>query len=1020
MPKFHSLLPYIEIKTEAEALVLSQVIRDLGIVAFDTETTSEDPHVARNVLVSLSVPKTPWRPQWGDQLFDLAQGSRLVFEPNPVVAVPLVSMLDCVGVDVIAHNYPYDAHICWRTWRVRPGFRARVFDTLVMDHLVDENRYGRHGLKECCGDYGLIHGMKPFSTLFKKPPKGINLSPAEWAMETKREVFLDYAATDPYATLLLFYELKRRLEEQVWQDGKSLWDYYIEMEEPYVKSIWTMEHNGACVEAHALKRYEAPLKSRIQEIENFYTQRAGHVINLNSSDQLHRLFHETIGMPIVKYTDGGASGIRKASYKKEALEILEEDYPDDITPLLEHRKLSKLLSTYVEGLSSHIKSDGRVHCQFRVTGTRTGRTSSASPNLQNVENPSEDERIQQYDIRIAFKAPEGRSLVVADFSQLEVLLTAQISGDENLIKVLLEGRDLHAYTAASLFDLKYEDILEAKVLKESGGVLTSAQKKMLACRKSAKTLLFGILYGMGDKRLAANLGVTLEEARAIIDLFFKTFPGILQAKKYHTGFCKANGFVLTLLNRRRRLPEIWSNNIRASSKAERQLFNAIIQGCVEGNSRVLVEGHGYVPIKSLVNRSVRIWDGNAFVGAVVIASGMKKKILVEFASGNRIICSPEHKFLTVNEVGSERFRTALEFAPIERIKLAHAVKFHGHVELPKPTLRTHRKAPNGVGNAKRISLSAIQNPLALGIMLGRLASDGTIVRNKALTWLVAEHEISILPYMLDCLSTAGLRYRLCTRQRPNKLPMHILNLDSAVLARQATELNLKNGIPAEIFKDSELLRGFLRGMFDGDGGVTGKTIALTFGQGGRFRTYAEEIQQALLLFGIESRVHTYVDRTLVRLRTRDLHKFVQQIGFLNPAKNAKALSLLANDNVSKAFGRVEIVRSVTETEEYIEMFDVVNSDTGRFMVNGVITHNSAADLMRYYMPAITNDPVLKTMGADLVLQVHDEVVEEVPDQHAEEAKIIIVNHMEASMSHIDWRVPLKVSAKYATTWSAAK
>lgn len=590
MPKLTPIVPRTDIQTAEQAAVLRSLITDLKFVSFDTETTSEDPWAAKPLIVSMSVPKASWNPAWGDPAvfgsgFDLGAGSRFVFEvANSDVTPVLVPVLAADGIDVLAHNWAYDAHVIHRFWSLLPGQGGRVFDTMVMDYLFNENR--DHGLKDCCGDYELVPGMLPFHKMFPKPPKAVSdlrpeLSPAEWALETNKDALLDYAALDPYATLVLFEYLRDKLMGQRWTDDaaqkeSTLWDYYLKYEEPFLRATWQMETNGVLVDPSRLAPYAPKIEARMAEIEAEYARMAGRVINLDSNKQLTAFLYEDCGLPVVKQTKGGKTGNKSPSCDNDALEELAESgYRDIVAPLREYRKISKLLSTYVLGLQEHIRADGRVHGSFRVTGVVTGRLSSAAPNLQNIANKNdEDDRVNEYDIRKAFIAPPGCKLVVADFSTLEVVITAQISQDKNLIKALREGLDLHAYTASVMFGLPYTDIIEAK----NAANPTKEQKALKNRRKAAKTLMFGILYGMGAFSLAHKLDVEEDIAQDYIDRFFSTYPGISASKTYSNQFCMTNGFVLTLLNRRRRIPEIWSNRRGVQNRAIRQLYNARIQG----------------------------------------------------------------------------------------------------------------------------------------------------------------------------------------------------------------------------------------------------------------------------------------------------------------------------------------------------------------------------------------------------------------------------------------------------------
>lgn len=587
MPRLMSPPPVTEIRTSEQAQALRNIILTSGLVSFDTETTGLNAHRVKPVVVSMSTPAGKWQPEWGSQdvfgeYYRHVRGNRFVFEASNYEVCPiLIPALEEPGVSVVAHNYSYDAHILRRFWDVTPGKNGVVYDTQQLDFLSDENRL--HGLKECCEDYGVFFGMRSFRELFGSVPEEYKelLSPSEYALQFNREKFLDYAGTDAYATLLLFYHLRDALKKKVWKDPRSGKDsefltYYLEFEHKFVSSVFEMESTGVVVAPERLQPYKPKLLKRLSEIEGYYAHLAGKIVNLNSTDQVGALFFGQLGLPVYKKTKGGKTGVRKPALNAEALEVLvDEGHEDVVGPLMEYRKLDKLLSTYVEGLDKHILPDGRIHGSFNTHVTVTGRLSSSEPNLQNIENKDEeDEDINEYDIRAAFVARPGHKLIVADYKTLEIMITAHISQDQNMIEALTKGLDQHAFTAALMFGNSYEEVLAAK----NAETPTPEQKVLIKRRKDAKSITFGILYGMSAHSLATRLKIELAEAEDYINRFYKAYPGILQAKNYWTQHCEIYGYVLTVLGRRRHIPTIWSSKKYARSRAERQLFNAMIQG----------------------------------------------------------------------------------------------------------------------------------------------------------------------------------------------------------------------------------------------------------------------------------------------------------------------------------------------------------------------------------------------------------------------------------------------------------
>ena len=298
---------------------------------------------------------------------------------------------------------------------------------------------------------------------------------------------------------------------------------------------------------------------------------------------------------------------------------------------------------------------------------------------------------------------------------------------------------------------------------------------------------------------------------------------------------------------------------------------------------------------------------------------------------------------------------------------------------------------------------------------------GTINRGKSVGWLVAEHEKSILPALKkELLKIGSVRQIRQDRSAEGKLPMHWLYIDSAVLSCQLFDSKIKSQIPEPVWGDKEVLRGFLRGMYDGDGGISGKRIALTFGRPLFNQRYSKDIQQALLLFGIRSRRREYKDRIVVGISTKDNPIFCREIGFLNANKQKKAGGLhCVKPRVGKIQGRVERVRSVTVTNRLVPMYDVINSPTHKFMANGLIVHNSAFDILS--MAMVKLEPRLPR-EAKLLLQIHDELLISCPKHLVKDVSAILKECMENPFlsPSMSLRVPLETDVHTGRNWMLAK
>ncbi len=347
----------------------------------------------------------------------------------------------------------------------------------------------------------------------------------------------------PFAAVAL-RELTPILEAQLKEQGMEELLYHLEL--PLSAVLSEMEQIGFAVDESALRDFGEQLRIRIAEIEAQIYQFAG-AFNLNSPRQLGEVLFEKLGLRPPKKTKTGYST------DAQTLEKLADEHP--ILPLiLEYRKLAKLNSTYVEGLLG-LARDGRIHTTFHQTVTLTGRLSSAEPNLQNIPVREPLGR----ELRRMFVAKEGCLLLDADYSQIELRILAHVAGDERMIAAFLSGEDIHALTASQAFNVPLEQVTPEM-------------------RRSAKAVNFGIVYGISDFSLAADIGVSRAQAKRYIESYFETYPGIRHYLDEIVKQAKEQGYVTTLLGRRRYLPEMTSTNYNQRSFGERAAMNTPIQG----------------------------------------------------------------------------------------------------------------------------------------------------------------------------------------------------------------------------------------------------------------------------------------------------------------------------------------------------------------------------------------------------------------------------------------------------------
>jgi len=539
---------------------------------------------------------------------------------------------------------------------------------------------------------------------------------------------------------------------------------------------------------------------------------------------------------------------------------------------------------------------------------------------------------------------------------------------------------------------------------------------------TGQTINFGLAYGQGPGRLAASLGLaTKEEAQALIDQYFQAYSGIKRWLEGSARRAVSQGYIESIYGRKRyftKVPplgrnaskEARSEHRKAIGRIERQGKNTPIQACVHGDTRVFTEEHGYVAIRDLAGLQVTVWDGERFSHASVFPSGNKRLLTVHLTDGRSIRCSPEHRFWTRDVNGKSFWRTPSEFIQQTRIALADAIPERWSVPVPLPGV-TERRVHNG----KLIDMGMLGDPYERGIWLGRVASDGDCRNGNQVQLIVAEHEYELLPKLRDLCARFGHVGEYVTPRDAGRASMTRLSIASKGLAQQLCDAGLKRRIPAFVWAESETLRGYLRGLFDGDGGMSPDGATLTFGKAQGKRAWAEDVAEALLLFGIRSRVRSYAgDRTVVQVLKRDMPQFAARIGFLKASKQEMAESVTSSVTES-IYGRCATVLRVDDHQEYVPMYDVVNSETGRFAASGLITHNSNADMTKFALCGI--HAALEGYDARIVNTVHDEIVVEAREDVADEVMGIVQSEMVRAGQRMITRVPVEADAHVDDCWS---
>ncbi len=408
-----------------------------------------------------------------------------------------------------------------------------LFDASLAAYLLNplKNEYPYEDLAK---DYANLMIPSGKDLLGKEKPLAAALDQPENFLK-----YVCYLAYIPWKTReTLISELEKN-------EMKKLYD---EIELPLVYTLSDMEKEGVHVDAGELQIYGEELASQIEVLEKEIYEGAGETFNINSPKQLGQILFEKLQMPYGKKTKTGYSTAA------DVLEKLAGEYPL-VSKILEYRQLSKLKSTYADGLANFIEEDGRIHTNFQQTVTATGRLSSTDPNLQNIPIRMELGRL----IRKVFLPKEGFVFVDADYSQIELRILAHMSGDESLIQAYREAQDIHRMTASQVFHTPFEEVTPLQ-------------------RRNAKAVNFGIVYGISSFGLSQDLSISKKEAQEYIERYFESYPKIKEFLDGAVEKAKKDGYTLTMFGRRRPIPEISSSNFMQRSFGERIAMNAPIQG----------------------------------------------------------------------------------------------------------------------------------------------------------------------------------------------------------------------------------------------------------------------------------------------------------------------------------------------------------------------------------------------------------------------------------------------------------
>ena len=516
---------YILVDTEEKQAELIATLAQQTVIAFDTETTGIDANEAELVGMSFS--------------FEATKAYYVPISSDRSEALVTVSaykdILENPGIEKIGQNIKYDALIMkWYGIELQGNY----FDTMIAHYLCEPDL--RHKLDYLSESY-LNYRPVPIESLIGKRGKN-QLSMRD--IEVKKVA--EYAAEDADITLRLKPVLQEMLKEN---EAEKL---FRELEMPLVRVLTDMEFEGVRIDDQFLNNYSIVLEQQIKEKEESIYEKAGVRFNIASPKQVGEVLFDKMKIPYRwKKTKSG-----QYSTNEEKLSELAADHAY-VQEILDFRKLSKLKSTYVDALPKLINSKtGRVHSSFNQARAATGRLSSENPNLQNI--PIRDEAGRE--IRKAFiPRDDNHILLAADYSQIELRLIAEIANEKAMLEAFQAGHDIHRATAAKVYGVALEDV-------------TSEQ------RRNAKTVNFSIIYGAGATNLSKQLNIKRADAKVLINNYFAQYQDLKKYMDETVEKCRENGYVTTLMGRRRELRDINSRNALARANAERVAINTPIQG----------------------------------------------------------------------------------------------------------------------------------------------------------------------------------------------------------------------------------------------------------------------------------------------------------------------------------------------------------------------------------------------------------------------------------------------------------
>lgn len=677
---------------------------------------------------------------------------------------------------------------------------------------------------------------------------------------------------------------------------------------------------------------------------------------------------------------------------KKAIQNIGKDY-EVVGILKDFRGVEKMVSTYGEPFLAYLEGeadDERVYSNFYQQGAPTGRMSSNNPNVQNIPDKEIEVGGKKYQLgfRRAFDAPRGRSLINADYSQIELRVVAEMSCDPIFMDAFIAGKDLHADTASRIFNVPYELCA------------LDGHEYYKNYRKPSKNINFGIVYGIGAGALAGMIDKSEEEAQDMINKYALAYPTLWAYLRQNYRNAISRLWAKTLSGRTQRFTPPTKDSFGKPNGSEASLIgrngmNMPIQGCLEGSSRILVNGVGYKKIEDVSKEKHLVWDGKKVVSGFVTVSGLKQLCVVSLSNGVQVNCSPNHKFYTYEKGTGYNWTEAKDLQRKHRVFLTENSFEFDYLNL------------SCYDYLNKVPSEDIGTLSAIIYLFQDEDEDGTIN--------IPYDEFELNREFSRILKATGIGFtdeEVFNSYFKNRIKY---NIDNSFFS-EMDEFIIKDSLPESFWTSKSLIKSFLTTLFNFS--TIGKEQFSIRVENSRKQVLID-LQQALLLFGINSSLNNGLLSARLFLTKDDACRFASKIGITVMNKLLKGFKTkrLLNLSYNKYYEMRHVkVTNVQITDEFVEMFDVADSDTHQFMTNGVITHNTSADILKRALKLL-HDELRAFENANIVNIVHDEIMVECDTKDEEAVREKVENCMIGAGEEYLSKVPVKVDAKIVKDWA---